>query len=92
MTTPWGHGTGSAHTWGGGSYDLPPGVRQLCAQYTVTGGVGEVCFATTTTQIPPQEVIDALCAVTPFLAGNWGPIEVSGDGDVSVNGTPVLAC
>lgn len=40
-------------------------VTQLCAQYSITRNgqpveSGEVCFGTTTTQIPPQEVIDAL--------------------------------
>ena len=38
-------------------------VTQLCAQYTSSHGASETCFATTTTQVPPQEVIDALYPV-----------------------------
>lgn len=35
-------------------------VVQVCAQYTTSHGYTETCFATTTMQVPPQEVIDAI--------------------------------
>lgn len=60
--TDWGTGTGVATTAGRVTYTRTLSeVTQLCAQYTTASeGAKEVCFGTTTLQVPPQEVIDAL--------------------------------
>ena len=61
----------AATSWGAGmsvatSADRVTYVRtltettQLCAQYVTSHGPGETCFATTTMQMPSQEVQDAL--------------------------------
>ena len=66
--TAWGSGTTAATTADRVTYVRTlTEVTQLCAQYTTAHGPGETCFATTTTQIPPQEVIDALDAVFDLL-------------------------
>lgn len=38
-------------------------VAQICAQYTTSHGGGETCFAAAGTEIPPQQVADAVDAV-----------------------------
>ena len=62
--TDWGTGSTFATTAGRVTYTRTlTEVTQLCAQYTSSHGgtqtaPHEVCFGTTTTQIPPQEVYD----------------------------------
>ena len=60
-STPQGVGSTAATTAGDVSFTRRlDQVVQLCARYTTPHGPGETCFATTTTQFPPQEVIDLL--------------------------------
>lgn len=60
--TDWGTGVTAATTQGRVTYTRTlTEVTQLCAQYTAAShgtGVREICFTTTTQQIPPQEVYD----------------------------------
>ena len=48
---------------------------ELCAVYSGPGGSGEVCSETTTTQIPPQEVIDAINSLFDLLADLTEPLD-----------------
>ena len=69
-------------------------VTQLCAQYTTSHGAGETCFATTTTQVPPQEVYDALDAVITEIDNALGQLDPVFDiiHDIEVTYVDPVAC
>lgn len=80
--TAWGSGTTVATTADRVTYVRTlTEVVQLCAQYTTAHGAGETCFAVSTTQLPPQEVIDAVESVSDLVGGRRyprGTIDISG--------------
>ena len=67
-STPAGSGTTAAATGGQVTYTASDTDNvELCVAWTDGNDSGETCFETTTTQIPPQEVIDLIADGTAGL-------------------------
>lgn len=108
-STPTGTGTNFATTAGPISFTAADtDTVEICTRWKV-GDEQEnyVCVGSTNTQIPPQEILDALDAVfeatgavdfllCPLLAGLApgvpGVVDIDSEGDVSIAGTPFWDC
>ena len=104
-STPTGSGTQAATTAGQVTYTATDTQDvDLCAEWTAGSESGSTCFETTTTQIPPQEVIDLIVLLTsipdplicPVFAGLTpgvpGVVDIDAEGDIALAGGDFWDC
>ena len=82
----------------------PEDFVELCAVATTSHGTtAPSCTESTSTQIPPQEVLDlinsfleqvdpTICPIIALLAGNYVVIDINSEGDISINGGLFYDC
>ena len=107
-SSPTASGAGAASTAGRVTFAADEtDVVEVCAFVTTVGGNHVRCTAVTSASSPPQEVKDAggaaeqfgrefldpaMCPFFATIAGTYGPVTINAQGDVFVNGQPVLDC